>query len=150
MRNGAEAYRDINMMGMSQLDLILTIYRGAITYLEHTKKSFQENRYDVGRENCERARKCLVHLYTTLDVDKGQSIASQLGQLYAFMIERLDLAMASKSCGDIDNVIGIMTTLKEGWEGLKANPTVQPSLGSPKPEGAAAVSLKAARIAISA
>jgi flagellar protein FliS len=141
MKKGADAYRNISTMGMSQLELILTVYRGAIEYLNLTKKGFAENRFDIGRDNCEKARKCLVHLYTTLDVDKGQSIALQLGQLYAFMIERLDLALASKSCSDIDNVIGIMMTLKEGWEGLKnseAGKAAIPVQERPLPEGTGA------------
>jgi flagellar secretion chaperone FliS len=147
MKKGADAYRNINTMGMSQLDLILTVYRGALDYLQLAKKGFAEERFDGGRENCEKARKCLVHLYATLDIEKGQAIARQLGQLYAFMIERLDLALASKSSRDIDDIIGILTTLKEGWDGLKAGdaaPAAENSMAtSPASSGPARITLSA-------
>jgi flagellar protein FliS len=147
MKKGADAYRNVNTMGMSQLDLILTVYRGALDYLQLAKKEFAENRFDTGKENCEKARKCLVHLYATLDIEKGQAIARQLGQLYAFMIERVDLALASKSSRDIDDIIGILMTLKEGWDGLKAGddgPAAEDSLA------ASSASSGPARITLSA
>ncbi len=114
-------------MGMSQLDLILTVYRGTIAYLDQAKVDFTENRLTDGRTACENARKCIVHLYTTLDMKKGEAIADRLGQLYAFMIQQIDLAIASKSCKLIDEVTGLLKTLKEAWEGLKEQEAVRAS-----------------------
>jgi flagellar protein FliS len=119
MQQGFKTYKKINTMGMSQLDLILTVYRGTIAYLDQAKTDFTENRLTDGRTACEKARKCIVHLYTTLDMKKGEAIADRLGQLYAFMIQQIDLAIASKSCRLIDEVTGLLKTLKEAWEGLK-------------------------------
>lgn len=108
---------------MSQLDLILAVYRGTIGYLEQAKNAFGQNDLDIGRTACDKARKCLVHLYTTLDMDKGKEIAHHLGSLYAYTIEQLDLAVASKSTKRLNDIIGVLATLKEGWEGLKSNGT---------------------------
>jgi flagellar protein FliS len=119
MKRGFGTYHEINTMGKSQLDLILMIYRGAIGLLEQAKCDFQAGELTAGRAACEKARKCIVHLYTTLDMDKGQEIAARLGQLYAYMIEQLDLAMASKSLPILDAVAGMLATIKEGWENLK-------------------------------
>jgi flagellar protein FliS len=119
MKDGFNAYRKVNTMGMSQLDLILTVYRGAIDYLKKAQADFENGRLSDGRTACEKARKCIVHLYTTLDMEKGEVIAARLGQLYAFMIQQIDLALASKSCKLIDEVIGLLTTIKSAWEGLK-------------------------------
>lgn len=119
MESGFSTYQKINTMGMSQLDLILAVYRGAIGYLDQAKAAYADDRLADGRTACGRARKCMVHLYTTLDMEKGGMIATRLGQLYAFMIERIDLAVASKSIQLIEDVIGILGTIKEGWESLK-------------------------------
>ena len=121
MKTGCEAYETINTMSMSQLDLILAVYRGAVGYLEQAKEAFAESRFDDGRTACDKARKCVVHLYTTLDMERGKEIARHLGHLYAYMIEQIDLAVASKSLKRIDDVIGVLNTLKEGWESLKEN-----------------------------
>ncbi len=121
MKTGCKTYETINTMSMSQLDLILAVYGGAIGYLEQAKKAFGESDFNSGRMACDRARKCVVHLYTTLDMDRGKEIARHLGHLYAYMIEQIDLAVASKSLQRIDDVIGVLNTLKEGWEALKGN-----------------------------
>lgn len=106
-------------MGMSQLDLILTVYRGAINLLNQARASFEEKEYEEGRAACARARKCVVHLYTTLDMNKGGEIADGLGKVYAFMIEQIDLVSAGKSTEQIDEIIKLLDTIKEGWVGLK-------------------------------
>ena len=126
MDRGFSTYKKINTMGMSQLDLILTVYRGAIGYLDQAQIQFNEGRLTEGRTACEKARKCLVHLYTTLDMDKGGAIATQLGQLYAFVIQQIDLAVASKSHRLIDEVKGILGTIKSAWESLKEQEKAQP------------------------
>jgi flagellar protein FliS len=126
MNRGFSAYKKINTMGMSQLDLILTVYRGAMEYLDRAQSDFKEGQMNEGREACEKARKCIVHLYTTLDMDKGGAIASHLGRLYAYMIEQIDLGMASKSDELFDNVRGILGNIKEAWEDLKDKETALP------------------------
>lgn len=119
MQRGFQTYRQINTMGMTQLDLILTVYRGTIGYLDQAKEDFATGKLTSGRTACDMARKCIVHLYTTLDMEKGENIAAQLGQLYAFMIEQIDLAVANKSCKLLGDVKSILETVKGGWESLK-------------------------------
>jgi flagellar protein FliS len=123
MQNGFDTYQKMNTMGMSQLDLILTVYRGAIDLLEQSKTAFLEDNLDDGRTACEKARKFIVHLYTTLDMEKGEEIAAQLGQLYAFMIEQIDLAIANKSQELLGEVIGLLNIIMDGWKSLKADET---------------------------
>jgi flagellin-specific chaperone FliS len=67
-------------------------------------------------------------------MDKGETIANRLGQLYAFMIQRIDLAMASKSDELINEVIGLLTTIKSAWEGLKGQTMSAPQKGAEKTE----------------
>ncbi len=119
MKRAQNAYQTTNTLGMSQLDLIIQVYRGAIGFMRTAKTSFQENHFTEGRTACEKARKCVVHLYTTLDMDKGREIAENLSRLYAYAIKQIDLVEASKSMDQIDDVINVLTTLKEGWEALK-------------------------------
>lgn len=127
MQRGHNAYRQINTMGLSQIDLILTVYRGTIGLLDQARKDFSADKNASGRIACEKARKCIVHLYTTLNMEKGQDIARHLGQLYAFMIQQIDLAMASKSIETLTKVRDNLATIKEGWEGLKENDASRPS-----------------------
>ena len=48
MRKGLNTYREINTMGMSQVDLILTVYRGAIGFVESATTAFEAGKwYDL-------------------------------------------------------------------------------------------------------
>jgi len=123
MKKGYHTYKEINTMGMSQLDLILTVYRGAINYLKQAQSSYETGKPMDGRTFCDRARRCIVHLYTTLDMEKGEGIAAQLAKLYAFMIEQLDMAMARQSVSGLGEIIDNLETIKEGWENLKERET---------------------------
>lgn len=135
MKKGYDTYKEINTLGMSQLDLILTIYRGAINFLQKARHDFAAGKADEGHFACERARRCIVHLYTTLDMEKGQSIATQLGQLYAFMIEQLDLAAAQRSGDLLMDIIGMLETIKEGWESLRDAEPSSGETGKSEPPG---------------
>jgi flagellar secretion chaperone FliS len=119
MKRGYATYKEIDTMGMSQVDLILTVYRGAMAYLDQAQSDFESGKLTDGRTACERARKCIVHLYTTLDMEKGGAIADQLARLYAYIVEQLDLAVANKSCRLLHDINKILGGIKEGWEGLK-------------------------------
>ncbi|MEE9441124.1 MAG: flagellar export chaperone FliS [candidate division Zixibacteria bacterium] len=119
MINGHNAYRETSTMGMSQLDLVLTVYRGTIGFLNQAKTEFELKNYTEGRTACDKARKCLVHLYTTLDMEKGGEIAEYLGKIYAHIIEQLDIAVADKSPKYFEDMISHLMTIKEAWDGLK-------------------------------
>ncbi len=125
MKNGFETYQVTQMMGLSQLDLILTVYKGTIGYLEQAAEHFRNRQIEEGKTAGEKARRCLVHLYTTLDMEKGQAIALHLGKLYAYMIEEIDLAVAGANREPLDNIIRLLTTIKEGWDGLKTQTEVE-------------------------
>lgn len=119
MKRAQNAYQEAKIMNMSQVELILHVYQGSIGYMKSARADFQENRLVEGRAACEKARKCIVHLYATLDMEKGQEIANYLSQLYAYIIQQLDLITGSKSIEQIDDVIHVLQTLKEGWETIK-------------------------------
>lgn len=120
MKTGCRAYQKINTLSMSQLDLVLTVYKGAVDFLNQAKSDYMAEKFTDGRDATEKARKCVVHLYTTLDMEKGKEISQNLGRLYAFCIEQIDLVTGSKSMERIDSIINVLETLKEGWEALKA------------------------------
>jgi flagellin-specific chaperone FliS len=64
-------YRTIDTLGKSQVDLILQVYDGAIAAFRAAAEHYVSGELQGGYEQLERARKLLVHLYTTLDQGKG-------------------------------------------------------------------------------
>jgi len=117
MENQIEQYRLNQISGMSQRELILMLYRGAIRFLTGAKNALAEQRYDLSWSKLDRARKIVLHLYSTLNLEAGQ-IASDLAALYSYVVEQICVANAKRETEPVDVCINILSTVKEAWEQL--------------------------------
>lgn len=60
----------------------------------------------------------LEHLQLALDRDSGGSIAQNLSALYDYLQQRLVTANAAHDAAGLDEVAGLLRTLKSGWEAM--------------------------------
>lgn len=117
--NPTDAYRRIDILGKSPLELVIEVYDGAITAYNTAKQLYQEEDFRRGYEQLEKAKRFVTHLYTTLDPERGGEIADNLAKLYAFILSQTDLAEATKDCDIIENNIRLLKNLREGWAGIR-------------------------------
>lgn len=131
------AYRKEDTAGKSQVELIIQVYDGALGAFRTARDRYQADDSSAGYDQLERARKFVTHLYTTLDHERGGDISEQLGRLYAFVINQINVAQATKDLGVIDDNITILSNLREGWNGLKAQTSegVRTAEPTPAPAG---------------
>jgi flagellar protein FliS len=57
-------------------------------------------------------------LDSSLNFEQGGEIAANLHALYEYSVLRLARANADNDPGGIDEVVGIVRTIKEGWDGI--------------------------------
>lgn len=126
-------YRTMETHGKSQLDLILQVYNGAILAYEAARAKFEDQNFEAGRDELEKAKRFVVHLYTTLNTEQGGEVADNLSQLYAFVVNETNTVAATKDLGRIDDIISIMDNLRQGWQGLRQQVQSEPSSPSPTP-----------------
>lgn len=119
MTTKVAAYQKADIIGKTQLDLVVQVYDGAIAAYRAAGEAYSKSDNNSGYEHMERAKRFVTHLYTTLDMDKGGEIADQLSKLYAFVISQTNLAQATKDLTQIDDNISILNNLRSGWMGLK-------------------------------
>ena len=112
-------YQQVETSTKSQLDLILKVYDGAIKSFKDASDHYKNEKFNEGYEQLEKSRKFLTHLYTTLDMDKGGEIAQNLGQLYVYMINQVNVAEATKDLKLIKENIDILNNIRYGWKRLK-------------------------------
>ncbi len=117
--NSLSEYRRSQILGMSQIDLVIMLYQGAIRFLTEGIDLVNQERYDQSWQKFDRARRIVIHLCGTLNSDAGD-LAGKFASLYAFVIEQIGVANARRDIEVAQNCINILTTLKEGWEGLAA------------------------------
>ena len=130
-------YKTTTTLGKSQLDLVLQVYDGAISAFRAAGDHYRQEKLQAGYEELERARKFLVHLYTTLDHDRGGEVAENLARLYTYVISQIDSTQATKDLNLIESNIKILDNLRDGWKQLKAQgaKTKSPTTGEPQSNG---------------
>ena len=62
-----------------------------------------------------------------LDLDKGGEVAANLDRLYDYMQRRLVMANARDDASIIDEVMSLLTEIREGWKAIPAEVRKDPS-----------------------
>lgn len=69
-------------------------------------------------ESISKAIRLLDVLKVSLDMEKGGTIASNLDVLYDYCTQKLMIANIQSDKSHVDEVVGIIRELKEGWDGI--------------------------------
>jgi len=134
MNNKLEAYRCADTMGKSQLDLIITVYDGAIKALRMAAHHYRDKKNQNGYDEIQKAKRMVTHLYSTLDTEKGGQVAANLGKMYSWVIAQLSIIEATKDVEQIEAVVTALNNLRSGWVELKARQGVgtKAAVGAPE------------------
>lgn len=114
-----KSYENSNTLGMSQLDLLLKVYDGAISTFKEAAGRYRAGDTMKGYELLEKSKRFLTHLYTTLDPEKGGEIADKLGKIYAFLLNQTNVVQSTKELKIIDDNITVLSNIRDGWLYLK-------------------------------
>lgn len=125
MNGQLNTYRQVDTSGKSQIDLILQVYTGAVQAFAAGRQHYAAQDNQKGHEQLEKARKFIVHLYTTLDFEQGGEVADNLGKLYAFVMSQIDMIQATKDLKVLDSCMTVLQNLRQGWEDLKQQSKLQ-------------------------
>ncbi len=115
---GYQKYRGVQVEGASPLELILLTYDVLIKSLRLAKLAGEEKNMAAEADQLSRALEALIELSTSLDMENGGTIAASLGSLYAYMSRRLLEGSTDDTGAAIDEVLSLVNSLREGWQGL--------------------------------
>lgn len=136
-----QLYRTTDTMGKSQIELLLQVYDGAIRGLQGLgEPGLTSAQAD---KQIQQSRKCVTHLYTTLDFENGRELAAQLGKLYSYVLSQFDLLSATRDKELIDRLIRILSNLRDGWSTLKTVPLAEQPTSTPSPGRSESLQLSA-------
>ncbi len=96
--------------------LIIMLYDGAIRFLKKSLKDIDEKNVEASHNHITRARKIVLELMFSLDMDKGGEIAQNLYELYFFMNQELIRANMKKDKDVIDQCIVLLNDLRATWK----------------------------------
>lgn len=119
MDGSLKSYEAVDTLGKSQLELVIKVYDGALNSMRAGAESYKKEEFQAGYEHLEKAKTFVVHLYTTLDLEKGGDVAANLSKLYSFVVSQIDVIEGTKDLSILDDIISVLANLKSGWSELK-------------------------------
>lgn len=115
---GIETYRRTEIQSRTPLELIVMLYDGLLRYMSEARDATARRDIPARRRAVSRALAIVSELQSTLDMEAGGAIAESLDALYAFVTSRLTDASFKHDPRPVDEAIGIVTKLREGWVGI--------------------------------
>lgn len=123
-----EAYRDYHNVNLgaqtaqaSPVQLVLILLDGLLDELARARAHIDAKRYEQKAKSLDKCVDILNGLSSALDVDAGSEVVTNLARLYDYCADRLYKAGVDLDTGVVDEVVGLVTTLRHGWQGVQAN-----------------------------
>lgn len=115
------AYQATNVQTANQARLIVMLYDGAIRFLKKGRGKIYVGDMEAAHNYLIRGRDIVSELLATLRPEKAGDIGQNLKRLYIYAFNRLVEANLKKDAAAVDEVINILSVLREGWVAMKAN-----------------------------
>ena len=112
--NPYDKYKETQIKTASQGKLIIMLYNGAIKFLTQAKEGMEKNEIEESHNLIVRAQDIIMELLLSLNMNAGE-LAGKLYNLYLYMNKRLMEANVYKNIEPIDEIITMLTELKEVW-----------------------------------
>lgn len=115
INNPYDHYKRMQVETASQGRLIIMLYDGALKNLQIAKMSINNKNVNEAHRCLMKAQDIIKELNFTLNLNVGE-IAHNLRNLYLYMLQRLVEANVNKDVAKVEEVIALLTTLKEAWD----------------------------------
>lgn len=133
-----KSYKHTEIATANPAKLLLLLYDGALKRLNRAKEAAEREDVTELHDNLVKVQEILVELMLALDWEVGGDLAPRLHALYDFMYRTLVQANIKRDRAAIDEVIQLMSTLRDGWaeayKQLSASGELPQSGGGPAPK----------------
>ncbi|MCP4062559.1 MAG: flagellar export chaperone FliS [Gammaproteobacteria bacterium] len=131
--NGLQAYQRVNTQtSITDADphkLIQLLYNGAIERINMAKSRIQAKDYGGKAQLINKAIEIIGGLRSFLDFEQGGDLAARLEALYDYMERTLLQASAKNDLAKLDEVLNLLRSVKEGWDGIRDEAIGQQAAG---------------------
>jgi flagellar protein FliS len=129
-REVSHKYLAQQIMSASPAKLVAMLYERAITLLREAIEAIEAG--DIKRRWTAngKATEVIIHLWGTLDRERGGEIAENLNRLYGFMMMRLTMIDVENDAQAARDVIGLLEPLHRSWQELADGEPASAETGS--------------------
>jgi len=124
MNDGYDSYRAVDLeakaASSSPYELVLMLFDGLLDELARARGHIEAKRFQQKGRSLEKCLNILNGLNGALDYEQGGELVQGLARLYDYCIYKISDVSVSLSLSDLDEVVRLLGTLREGWEGVSA------------------------------
>jgi flagellar secretion chaperone FliS len=123
----ASAYREREILNATPGGLVVIVFDHVLVNLVRARAAAAPDKLEIRLEALSKARAGLMELLTTLDVDKGGEIGTNLRSLYGFLYAQLMDEARMPDAVRVEKIIKMVTELRDAFATIAGD---QPSLVS--------------------
>lgn len=116
------AYKKVDVMGgvdaADPHQLVTMLMDGALTRLYEARAAIDDGSIARKGEALGQATTIVGALQGSLDMGRGGAVADNLNELYDYLARRIFHANANNDAAAVDEVVGLMRELREGWSAI--------------------------------
>jgi flagellar protein FliS len=113
----SSSYREMEIHSAPPERLVVIVFEQLVVNLERARIAMDRNDVELRFTSLRRARGLVSELLATLDFERGGAIATQLADLYQFMLYELVDVGTRGDVATMRKLVNIATSLREGFTG---------------------------------
>ncbi|MES2741512.1 MAG: flagellar export chaperone FliS [Pseudomonadota bacterium] len=102
------------------VELVLVLTDGLLEELARARAHIAARRFEQKAISLDKCVEIINGLSSSLDFEQGGEVVANLARLYDYCAARLYTAGVQLDPGMIDEVSGLLLTIKQGWLGVQA------------------------------
>jgi flagellar secretion chaperone FliS len=110
-------YEAVGTLTADPARLVLMLFDGAARFLRYARAALDRNDLKEFAQAMSRAHAIIAELAGSLKEDQGGDVTKNLASVYRFALLHLTEGQLAKSSAHIDRVLGLLQTLREGFQG---------------------------------
>ena len=118
-QNAQDAYLESRVLSADPLELVRLLYEAAMDAVREGRRHLAQGEIAARSRSITRAFSIMQELIAALDHERGGEISARLAQLYDYMQRRLLEANFRQTDEPLAEVLGLLATLAEAWQGVK-------------------------------
>src|SRR5271157_637917 len=124
LRNAQDAYLETKVLSADPVELIRLLYQTGVSAVQDARRCLADGKIMERSKAITKATHVVIQLTAALDYERGGEISRRLGSLYEYMLRQLREANFRQRGEPLAEVLSLLATLAEGWEGVQH--TVKP------------------------
>ena len=136
LQHAHDAYLESRVLSADPVELVKMLYQAAIAAVKDARRHLANRDIAARARAITKACTIVTELTVSLDHECGGDLSRGLARLYDYIGRRLIEANFRQTDRPLEEVLGLLSTLAEGWERIQPGAKPEPQAVKPEPRAA--------------